>query len=103
MVYIGYSPYIPVQCRKIWFIYDMVYTYIYTMVYVRYVYTVWYILDIYTKWYIKYDIHIYGMVYIGCICIGYGIYTIWHRAGPVARSKYELGGSRQQKQTERDR
>lgn len=42
--------------------------------------------------------YMHDIVYIGyiddMISIVYGIYTIWYRAGPVARSKYELGGSR---------
>lgn len=97
VVYIGYSLYRTIPCphtmlirygiNKIWFIYDMVYTYIFTMVYVRYG---TYIYGVYKIWLM------YDMVYIR-----YGIFTIWYRAGPVARSKYELGGSRRQKETER--
>lgn len=51
--------------------------------------------------YIGYIDDIVYIGYIDDISIVYGIYTIWYRAGPVARSKYELGGSRKKKETER--
>lgn len=75
----------------------MIYTY---DIYIDGIYRLWYI-HIYMIWCMYYMVYIgymHDIVYIGyiddMISIVYGIYTIWYRAGPVARSKYELGGSR---------